>query len=58
MAIPKTAGLDKRGNPVYLRTPEGFEVLDDELNPIVDDEIRSVGPAFTQWVSDGGFTRD
>ena len=27
MAIPKKVGIDKRGNAVYVRTPDGFIVL-------------------------------
>ena len=29
MAIPQTCGIDKRGNPVYHRSPDGFDILDD-----------------------------
>lgn len=49
MAIPKTAGRTKRGDPVYLCTPEGQRVLDDDLKPIIDDELELVGPAFIAW---------
>ncbi|MFQ5737509.1 MAG: class I SAM-dependent DNA methyltransferase [Acidobacteriota bacterium] len=45
MAIPKTAGIDKRGNPVYKRSPEGFNVLDDTSEPIRNDEISLVADA-------------
>lgn len=58
MAIPKTAGIDKRGNPVYLRTPEGFEIEDANLNPIVDDEIALVAGMFSRWVRDRGYVGD
>ena len=49
MAIPKSAGHDKRGNPVYFRTPEGFEVLDDNMEPTVDDELPLVADQFRAW---------
>ncbi len=53
MAIPKTSGIDKRGNPVYIRSPEGFEILDDLLEPMVDDEIALVADSFANWISHG-----
>ncbi|HSH58269.1 MAG TPA: N-6 DNA methylase [Acidimicrobiales bacterium] len=49
MAIPKTAGRNKRGEPIYFRTPDGRRLLDDELNPIVDDELALVASAFRAW---------
>jgi hypothetical protein len=58
MAIPKTAGIDKRGNPVYLRTPEGFELQDESLNPMVDDEISLVAGSFSRWVKERGYVGD
>jgi hypothetical protein len=58
MAIPKTAGIDKRGKPVYLRTPEGFELEDENLHPIVDDEIALVAGVFSRWVKDRGYVGD
>lgn len=50
MAIPKTAGRDKRGNPVYYKTPEGLEVLDDDDEPMLDDELALVAGAFGTWL--------
>ena len=55
MAIPKTAGIDKRGNPVYLRTPEGFDLFDENLERVVDDEIRLVAPEFASWAREMGY---
>ena len=55
MAIPKTSGIDKRGNPVYLRTPEGFDLFDENLERVVDDEIRLVPPEFAGWVREMGY---
>ncbi len=49
MAIPKTAGIAKRGNPVYEKTPEGFEILNDKLEPSVNDEISLVSKSFSEW---------
>ena len=53
MAIPKTAGMNKRGNPIYVRSPEGFEILDDLMDPIVDDEVSLVADSFADWISHG-----
>lgn len=50
MAIPQTAGRDKRGNPVYYRNPDGLELLDDDLEPIVDDALPLVARRFSQWL--------
>jgi len=49
MAIPKTAGRTKRGDPVFFRTPDGKRVLDEDLEPIIDDELELVAPAFAAW---------
>ena len=49
-AAPKTAGIDSRSKPVYLRHLDGREKLDDDGNKIVDDEISFVPEEFTKWV--------
>lgn len=49
MAIPRTAGKTKRGDPVFFRTPDGKRMLDDNLEPIIDDELELVAPAFREW---------
>ena len=49
MAIPKKVGIDKRGNKVYTRTPEGFVVLDENNKPIVDDDLPKVVSDFEVW---------
>lgn len=57
MSVPKTAGIkkSKRAMPLYLRTPEGLEVLDEDMNPIRDDEISLVASEFSEWVANGSF---
>ncbi len=57
MAIPKTAGIDKRGNPVYYKTPEGMEIEDEYKEPIKDDEISLVAVSFAEWVKEAGYVR-
>ena len=49
MAIPKKVGIDKRGNDVYVRTPEGLVVLDNNDKPIIDDDLPKVFSAFADW---------
>lgn len=49
MSIPKVVGIDKRGNPVYVRTPDGLVVLDDNNEPTVDDDLPKVVFDFEQW---------
>lgn len=50
MAIPKTAGRDLRGNPIYYKTPEGFEVLDENGEPSLEDELPLVADGFASWL--------
>ena len=49
MALPKTVGRDKRGNAVYLRTPEGHIVLGESGLPTKDDDLPDVVAAFSDW---------
>ena len=49
MSIPKKVGIDKRGNPVHVRTPEGLVVLDENSQPSVDDDLPYVVSDFEQW---------
>ena len=49
MAIPKKVGIDKRGNKVHVRTPEGLVVLDDDNSPTIDDDLPRVVSAFETW---------
>ena len=58
MSMPRTAGRDKRGNPIYYRTPEGLEILNDRNEPTVDDEIPLVVPAFNVWRKEMGYGTD
>ena len=50
MSIPKTVGRDKRGNPVYIRNPEGFNIVDGQGDLIRNDELELVADAFHDWV--------
>lgn len=55
MSIPRTAGRDKRGNPKFYRTPEGFEILNDRNEPTLDDEVPLVAKAFDAWRQETGY---
>ena len=49
MAIPRKVGIDKRGNDVHVRTSEGLVVLDNNDQPIIDDDLPKVFSAFADW---------
>ena len=49
MAIPRTVGRDKRGNPIYLRSVDGLNILDEDNSPTVDDELPDIATAFEEW---------
>ncbi|OGP87330.1 MAG: hypothetical protein A2031_06425 [Deltaproteobacteria bacterium RBG_19FT_COMBO_43_11] len=46
MAAPRTAGIDKRGKQIFLRHPDGRELIDENGNRFLDDEISSVPDQF------------
>ena len=50
MANPKTAGINKRTKPIYLRHPDGREKTDEKGNRIRDDQIATVAGEFRRWV--------
>lgn len=58
MAMPKTAGIDKRGNAVLQRTPEGFEIADEQGSFLLDDEISLVSDAYREWVRDTAYASE
>ena len=67
MAVCQTMGYDRRGNDLWLRTPNGEIVLREtivtirtpeghvvekkEMLPIRDDDVAQVAPLFEQWLS-------
>jgi len=50
MAIPKKVGHDRRGNPIYMTTPEGEIELDERGNPIIEDHLPLTAEAFKEWI--------
>ena len=50
MSTPRTAGIDSRTKPIYLREPDGQEIIDEEGNKIRDDEIERVAGMFQKWL--------
>ena len=53
MSLPKTVGINQRGNPVHVRTPEGQLVLDENDEPMLDDDLPKVASDFEQWHQGG-----
>lgn len=49
MAIPRTVGRDKRGNPIFVKTPEGMDLLDENNETQLDDELPIVTSEFITW---------
>jgi type I restriction enzyme M protein len=49
MSAPRTAGIDKRGKPIFLRHPDGREILDESNERVIDDEIFGVAQRFKHW---------
>ena len=50
MAIPKKVGINKRGNPEYVRNRDGFVILDADNIPARDDDLPRVAATFAGWV--------
>ena len=56
MAIPKSCGIDKRGSAVYMRSPDGFDIIDERTSlPVIDDDISHVASTFADWITHAGF---
>lgn len=51
MSAPATSGIDKRGNTVFLRHPNGEYILDGEGERVPDDQIAMVPIAYEIWRS-------
>lgn len=49
MAEAKKVGNDKRGEPIYLRTPEGEKIVGSDGEPIIDDDLPATVKAFKEW---------
>lgn len=52
MAHPKTAGINKRAKPIYLRHPDGREKTGKDGKRIKDDQIATVPAEFGGWVEE------
>ena len=49
MSTPRTSGINSRGNPIYLRHPDGQLKADYKGRNIIDDEIAGVAEGFRTW---------
>lgn len=56
MATPETAGIDKRGKPIFLRHPDGREITDEQGNRFLDDQIAAVAEKFSTWFKSAAIT--
>ena len=54
MAIPEKIGHDRRGNPVFKTTPEGEIKLDENEQPLIDDNLPLVAEMFKEWIKRKG----
>ena len=52
MCAPSTSGIDKRGNTVFLRHPNGEYILNSEGERVPDDQISMVSRAYRLWKSE------
>ncbi len=50
MCAPVTSGIDKRGNTVFLRHPNGEYILDQDGARVPDDQISMVPRAYENWL--------
>ncbi len=53
MCAPATSGIDKRGNTVFLRHPNGELILDGKGARVADDQIAMVAAAYETWRHSG-----
>lgn len=50
MAIPEKVGHDRRGNPIFIRTPAGEILIENNGEAAVDDHLPMVADMFKEWV--------
>ncbi len=48
LAMPRTAGIDKRGNTIYLRYPDGRIIENGKGDRVPDDQIAAVARLFVE----------
>ena len=54
MSYPRTAGINKRVKPIYIRHPDGREKTDENGKRIRDDQIATVANEFRRWMASNG----
>lgn len=57
MSIPDAVGHDRRGNPVFEKTPDGDKRVSEDGTPIIDDDLPQVADEFIQWAREKGVTQ-
>ena len=53
MAIPKFAGIDKRGQPIYRQNADGMDLIGDGFERQRNDDLPLVAEQFQQWAKGG-----
>jgi type I restriction enzyme M protein len=54
MSIPEKVGHDRRGNPVFVTTPDGEIEVDTNAKPVIDDHLPLVAQMFKEWARKKG----
>lgn len=54
MAIPEKVGHDRRGNPLFKKTPDGKIEVTTDGKPIIDDDLPLVFETFSKWIREKG----
>lgn len=57
MSIPEAVGHDRRGNPVFEKTPDGDIQVSEDGQPVLDDDLPRVAEEFKQWAREKGVTQ-
>ena len=50
MSSPRTAGINSRTKPIYMRQPDGQEMVDESGTRTRNDEIAGVAERFRAWL--------
>jgi type I restriction enzyme M protein len=54
MAIPEKIGHDRRGNPIFKKSPEGKIAVTENGEQIIDDHLPIITEKFKKWMNEKG----
>jgi type I restriction enzyme M protein len=57
MAMPNSVGHDRRGKPVFEKTPSGDVRINEDGQPIIDDDLPMVSEKFEKWAKERGVSQ-